>query len=420
MTGSDVVALCRDLLRIDSSNPGSTEERAAAYVANFLSSHGIRHEVVEAAPGRCSVISRALGSDRSLPALLVHSHLDVVPAHDDGWSHDPFAGAEADGCLWGRGALDMKAFVAMMLAAQAEVAAGLKPHRDVVFAYFADEEMGGTLGSQWLATHRPELFEGVTEAIGEMGGFAVPVGPATIYPVQAAERGMLWIKISIRGVAGHAAYPIRSNPIDRLATLLNRIASLRIDELPLEASLRCRAGLAAALSTDTLSAMRALGELGAFVERGERTTFVPTVVAGGAKTNVVPDVASVTIDCRFLPGSGDRALDAVTEILDEDMTMEVLQRGDGIASPVDSGLLASCRDAIAAHDPRAVVVPFVMPAGTDAQRLTSLGIAGYGFTPLTLPSGFDYLGLFHASDERVPVAAVAGGWEIFRTFLSRM
>jgi acetylornithine deacetylase/succinyl-diaminopimelate desuccinylase-like protein len=420
MTGTDVVAICRDLLRIDSSNPGSTEEKAAEYVTGFLGSLGVPHEVVEPAPGRCSVISRASGADRRLPALLVHSHLDVVPPQSEGWSHDPFGGVEADGCLWGRGALDMKAFAAMMLAAQTEIAAGMQLQRDVVFAYFADEEMGGTLGSQWLATHRPDLFDGVTEAVGEMGAFAVHAGAATIYPVQVAERGMVWIRISIPGIAGHAAYPIRSNPLDRLPTLLGRIASLHIDEAPLEASVRFRADVAAALSMDGAAVPQALGDLGSFVERGERTTFVPTVVAGGAKTNVVPDVASVTIDCRFLPGSGDRALEAVVGILDDDMTLEVLQRCDGIASPVDSALFRNCRDAIASHDPTAVVVPFVMPAGTDAQRLTTLGIAGYGFTPLALPSGFDYLGLFHAPDERVPVDAIRGGWTIFRTFLVRM
>jgi acetylornithine deacetylase/succinyl-diaminopimelate desuccinylase-like protein len=417
MTDAELISICRDLLRIDTRNPGSTEEQAAAYVTDFLAARGIASEVVEPEPGRCSVVSRMPGSNRTLPALLVHCHLDVVPPQDEGWSHDPFGGVVADGFLWGRGAVDMKGFAAMMLASQHELAARTEPPtRDVVFAYFADEEMGGGLGSRWLADRRPDLFEGVTEAVGEIGGFAVPAGSTTVYPIQVAEKGMLWLRITIPGSPGHAAYRVRGNPLERLAGLIGQVVHLRAEGEPLDASLRLRDEVRRTFGAEVDDVP--LGGLWELIEQSERTTFVPTVVRAGDKINVVPDHAVLTVDCRFVPGSKERALRAVRSLLDDDMTLEVLQESDGLDSRLESELFASCRRAVLELDPDGVVVPFVMPAGTDAQRLAVLGIAGYGFTPLTLPPGFDYLGLFHAPDERVPVAALTGGWEIFRSFLS--
>lgn len=226
-----VIEHCRALLRLDTSNPGSTEEAAAAYVVDVLSRARLPTEVVEPAPGRVSVISRHAGAEPELPALVVHCHLDVVPAQDEGWRHDPFGGVEEDGFLWGRGAVDMKDFAAMMLATQTALAEGPPPRRDIVFAYFADEEMGGGLGSRWIVENRPELFDRAAWAIGEIGGFPVTLpNGRRLYPVQVAEKGLLWFRITMRGVGAHAALTDAPNATAALGRVLGRLAHLTTED----------------------------------------------------------------------------------------------------------------------------------------------------------------------------------------------
>jgi acetylornithine deacetylase/succinyl-diaminopimelate desuccinylase-like protein len=311
----------------------------------------------------------------------------------------------------------MKDVVAMMLSAQSTLArSGVAPRRDLTFAYFADEEQGGTLGSAWLTEHRPDLFAGVAEAVGEVGGFAVTLpNGRRIYPIQCAEKGMLWARVSAAGPGGHAAFSDAPNPTVLLAQATQRLAELRTEDPP-PAAFRLLVERVGALLGDTgsdpASLLARLGSFGTMSLKAARTTFVPTVAHAGAKINVIPDTAELFVDCRFVPGGLDNALAALRSALGEGLDCELVTTTPGLAAPPDGPLAAACQAAVDAVDPGATVVPWALAAGTDGQRLAALGIACYGFAPLVLPSGFDYPAMFHAVDERVPIAALVRGSEI--------
>ncbi len=425
MTGLGAEALGHlvALLRMDTSNPGPGEAEAAVYVTDVLTRLGVPSEVLEPEPGRTSVVARIPGADPSLPALVVHGHLDVVPADPEGWTHDPFGGEVADGCVWGRGAVDMKAMVAMMLTAAGTFARGEHaPRRTIVLAFFADEEAGSALGSRWAVEHRPDLFSGATEAIGEVGGFTVTLpGGARVYPLQTAERGMLWSRVTVPGDGGHAAFSAIPNPVERAASLVGRIGTLAADGAGRDhaRAAATRLGVAADPGADEAAVLDALGPLGTLVTKGAATTFVATVISAGSKINVIPDRATVGIDCRFLPGEGPGALAAIRSVLEPDMSLEIVNETPGARAPGAGALLDACAAALLAEDPRAQVFPFTFPASTDGQHLARLGIAPYGFAPLVMPDGFDALGLFHTRDERVPVDAVVRGMRVLLDFLTR-
>lgn len=421
----DVAEVCRDLIRFDTSNPGATEQPAAEYVMRALDAAGVRYEKFEPAPGRVNVVATSPGADRSLPKLALHGHLDVVPADPSGWSRPPFAGDVVDGMLYGRGAVDMKNFIAMMLAVQLDLAAsGRQPRRDLVCCYLADEETGSVLGARWLAEKRPELLAGVGEALGEVGGFSLALpGGGRAYTIQTAERGSLWFSIRVPGVAGHAALSNASNPVRRLGPLIERIGALRVDEQAHPAfSELCRqvAELTAASTADPGKLLEPLGAFGRMALMAERTSFVPTqVLAGRAPNyNVVPGIAELGVDCRYLPGGRERALKALESVLDADMTYSMPATTLEAEAPFGGALLEAALSALKQHDAECrALLPYVMPAGTDAAALHTLGINCYGFTPLPLPDGFDYPAMFHAVDERVPVETLRRGKEILETLV---
>ena len=422
---TDVAELCRDLVRIDSSNPGSTERAAAEYVIRALAAAGVAYETFEPAPGRVNVVATLPGRDRSLPKLALHGHLDVVPADPSGWSHPPFGGEVADGMLYGRGAVDMKDFVAMMLAVQTELAGGgRQPRRDLVCCYLADEETGSVLGARWLAEKRAELLAGVGEALGEVGGFSVTLPDGgRAYTIQTAERGSLWFSIRIPGTAGHAALSTATNPVRRLGPLIERIGALRVEEEPHPAFRElCRrvAEVTGGAADDPEGLLEPLGAFGRMALMARRTAFVPTqALAGRAPSyNVVPGVAELGVDCRYLPGGRERALRALEAVLDADMTYEMPATTLEAEAPLEGPLLEAALSAVTEHDPSCcALLPYVMPAGTDAAALHTLGIRCYGFTPLPLPDGFDYPAMFHAVDERVPVESLRRGKEILETLV---
>jgi acetylornithine deacetylase/succinyl-diaminopimelate desuccinylase-like protein len=311
----------------------------------------------------------------------------------------------------------MKGGVAMMLAAELELSTRI-PDRDLIFAYFADEEMGGGLGSAWLVANRPELFDGARWAIGEIGGFrvALPDGRG-VYPLQVAEKGMLWVRISVPGVSGHAAFSTGPNPVVRVGELVDRITKLPANATTppgYDAMIRDLADLGVLDPAEPDASLRELGGFWAAAWWGARTKYTPTVVTAGDNLNVVPDFATLQVDCRFVPGDGEAALERLRTVLDDDMSLEVLIQSTALESPIDSELVQHVRQAVANADPTGVVVPFVLPAGTDAQELAKLGIAGYGFMPLMLPPGFEYFESMHAIDEHVPVDALVGGYQILR------
>ncbi|GAA5128027.1 M20/M25/M40 family metallo-hydrolase [Pseudonocardia adelaidensis] len=433
----ETIDLVRDLIRIETVNTGDAEigdgeARAARYVATRLAEAGIGSEYVEPAPGRGNLVARIPGSDPSAGALVVHAHLDVVPV-DGAWTVPPFAAEVLDDrrhgeVLYGRGAVDMKGFAGTVVAAaRALRRARVVPRRDLVLAFFADEEAGGTWGAQWLVEHRRDLFDGATEAIGEVGGFSVPVAGVArrAYLLATAEKGVGWGILRARGTAGHASRPTRDSAVARIA---RAVAAVHDHEFPVRRTEATAAFLAAFgeltgrdLTGDGAGLDRELdrlGFVGEIARAGLRNTATPTVLSAGRKANVIPGEALAEIDTRILPGCEGEVEREVERLVGDGVEVE-WRSMPPIAAPAGAPLVEALRAAVAADDPDGVVVPYLLPASTDNKNLARLGIAGYGFAPLRVPDDFDAFGMFHAVDERVPLSALRFGARvtarIFRT-----
>ncbi len=434
-----VVDICSRLVSLDSSNYGSSRsngERAVAdYIVDLLRSAGYDPALLESAPARANVLLRVAGTEPDLPALLVHGHLDVVPAEPDQWSVDPFAGLVHDGYVWGRGATDMKDAVATTLSTLLRWrVTGARPRRDVVFAFVADEEVDGELGAEWLVDHHADWFAGVDAAIGESGGSPVQVSDTAgsryrIYPVATGERGTLHMTLRATGTSGHGSRPTSDSAILHLVDAVRRIADHRwpVTLTPatrafLEATTSAL-GIPADLSTEEGAelALAAIGdELGAFVRPASRCSVNATALRAGYKVNVLPGAAEADLDVRSVPGTEDALLAALDGLLGSKVERGFISDHRGVAAPVDSHWYAAMADAIRSCDPEAVVVPFCMGGGTDAKAFSRLGIACYGFSPLGAdPDGRQPAGM-HGVDERVPVVALESGVDILETFLSRV
>lgn len=426
--GTDVAALCAGLIRFDTTNRGhgdaEGEREAAEFVADVLSRAGVEPKIVEPAPRRANVLARIPGRDSALPALLVHGHLDVVPADAADWSVPPFSGEIRDGYVWGRGAVDMKDFVAMILAA---VSDGVHPRRDVVLAFVADEEDNGLYGAQWLAAEHAAEFSGCAAAISESGAYTYRVPAAdgrtvSLYPVGAAERGTAHLRLTARGRAGHGSRRNDENAVVRLIGALGRIASHRwpVRLTPVvEAYLR-RTGQALGVAVDLSDVDGTLARLGPAASLAENTVRVsttPTMLRAGYKVNVIPGVAIAELDARVLPGTEAEMLDELDALLGPGVEREFVARQPAVQAPVDSPWFTAMGDALRAEDPGAVVVPYCLGGGTDAKAFSSLGIDCYGFAPLWLPEGFPYREMAHGVDERVPVEGLRFGTRVLKHFL---
>ncbi len=436
--GTEVASICSDLLRIDTTNPGSGERPAAEYVATLLGDVGIEPEVFESAPHRTNVVARIPGSDPSADALLVHGHLDVVPADPAEWRLHPFSGEIEDGCVNGRGAVDMKGTLSMTLAAvRGWARRGVRPKRDVVLAFLADEEDTGAYGSGHVVERHAELFEGCTEAISESGGFSVtvprgrydgdgadpePDGEAIrIYPVAVGERGTAWMRLTAHGVPGHGAKPPVDNPVAELARALARLADHRWPVRLTPAVAQLVDGVSRALGTpvdlDRLEQeAQRLGRAGALFKGVIRNSVNPTMLDAGYKVNVIPGMAQAYVDGRFLPGHREEFLETIDALLGPKITREFVSFDDAVSAPV-GGLFDELCAALVAQDPSARPVPYVMTGGTDAKSFARLGIRGYGFAPLLLDPHLDYFGMFHGVDERVPVEGLEFGVRVLDTLL---
>jgi len=421
----ETIEIARDLIRIESVNTGDPatigdgEERAARYVRDRLDEVGISGEFVLPTPGRGSLVVRIPGRDRSAGALLVHAHLDVVPVDAADWSVPPFAAEIREDdrhgeVLYGRGAVDMKGFAGTVIAVARGLArSGVVPRRDLVLAFLADEEAGGVWGAQWLVENRPELFAGVTEAIGEVGGFSVPLptahdGVRRAYLLATAEKGAGWARLRARGAAGHASQPGPDTAVLRLA---RAVAALGEHRFPVEHTDATRPFHAA---FSALTGQDAVPEL---VAAGLRHSAVPTMLAAGYKLNVIPGEAIAEVDTRVVPGGEEEFRREVERVVGEDVSVEWVLSNAPVVSPVDGPLVQTVREAVAHDDPDGVVVPYLLAASTDNKNFSRLGIAGYGFTPLRVPAGFDAFGQFHAVDERVPLAALRFGAGVLRRIL---
>ncbi len=423
----EVVDLCRDLIRIDSSNygdgSGPGERKAAEYVQGILAEVGLDAELIESDPGRASLVFRWEGADPSRPALVLHGHLDVVPAQAQDWQVDPFAGEIRDDCLWGRGAVDMKDMDAMMLAVIREmVRTGAKPARDVVVAFFADEEAGGIKGAHWLVDHRPELFEGATEAISEVGGFSIEVAGQRCYLLQTAEKGLAWLRLVAHGRAGHGSQVNTDNAVTRLCQAVARIGA---HPWPIEITPAVGAFLdgiseitGIPLNRDDPSQLLAeLGTTARWVGATLQNTANPTLLEAGYKHNVIPGTASALVDCRYLAGHEQQLMDTVTELAGEHVEVQRLVGDVALDAPFGVPLTDAMVAALLAEDPGARVLPYCLSGGTDNKSMSLLGIAGYGFAPLRLPADLDFSGMFHGVDERVPLDSLRFGTRVLRRLL---
>jgi acetylornithine deacetylase/succinyl-diaminopimelate desuccinylase-like protein len=420
--------IARDLIRFDTTNYGegrsNGETDAAEYVAAKLEELGLTPQLFESEPGRTSVVTRVKGRDRSKGALVVHGHLDVVPADPANWSVDPFGGVIKDGLLWGRGAVDMKNMDAMMLAALTDIlGAGNEPARDLVVAFFADEEAGGLRGSGHLVDTRPELFEGATEAISEVGGYSVTLAGKRAYLLQTGEKALIWVKLIARGTAAHGSRLISDNAITKLAEAVARVGR---QEFPIRltgTTTQLLAELARILDADPQQVgpdelVLSTGTASGFLQASLRTTMNPTLLQAGYKHNVIPDRAEALIDIRSLPGEEDAVLAELAELVGPDIEIVVMHRDIGLETDFGGPLVDAVVETLDRHDSGAPVLPYLLSGGTDNKALSKLGIKGYGFAPLKLPAEMNFPAMFHGVDERVPLDALVFGRRVLTDLLS--
>ena len=426
----DAKRLCQALLRIDTTNPPGNERAAAELVASALTEVGLQPELLAAQPNRTNVVVRHRGTGAK-PPLLLTAHLDVVEADATKWRRPPFSGEEYEGCLWGRGAIDMKNMAAMSTAILRRLAAaGTRLDRDVIFAAVADEEAGCDLGSRFLVEQHRSKVE-AEYAIGESGGFSLHLGDTTFYPVQVAEKGFCWIRARLVGEPGHGSMPRHDSVVTRLGEALVRIGDTQLPVHPTKYvegfldALRARQPaliqpLVKLVARPHLLARVARLVPGASIARSFSAllanTAAATVVRAGAKTNVIPGVAEFEIDGRTLPGQSDAdLLRELREVLGEGVELEIVKSAPPtVTEPYESPVFDIIRRQVEAREPDAVVVPYMIPGFTDAKYFTQTGARWYGFSPVKIEkgSGIRFADMFHGTDERVPVAGLAWGVEV--------
>jgi acetylornithine deacetylase/succinyl-diaminopimelate desuccinylase-like protein len=429
---AEVVEICRDLIRLDTTNygdgSGPGERKAAEHVAALLDEVGIESELFEGVEGRTNVVARwgGHGKGAGRDPLLLHGHLDVVPAEADDWSVHPFSGEIQDGYLWGRGAVDMKDFDAMLLSVvRARARAGAVPERPAVLCFTADEEAGGHQGAEQIVLKRPDLLEGCSEGIGEVGGFSATVRGRRVYLIEAAEKGMAWMRLTATGNAGHGSMRHPDNAVTALTTAVARIGAHQwpvrltpsmqvllgtIGEL---AGVEATPDNAEVLVEEFGSAARMLGAV-------IKNTTNPTMLSAGYKVNVVPGEATAHVDGRFLPGYEDEFFDTLAELVGERVSIDYVSRQQGLETTFDGDLVDAMTSSLLAEDPDALVAPYLMSGGTDAKHWNKLGIRCFGFSPLRLPADLDFTALFHGVDERVPTDALEFGAAVLDRFLDRV
>ena len=410
----------KHLLRIDTSNPPGNEAPAADYIATVLGEAGIEHTVRQCAPGRKNVVARLRGSGKQGP-LLLNGHLDVVPADPSEWQHPPFEAAEADGCVWGRGAIDMKNMVAMSLVTLLLLhRRGVPLERDVIFAAVADEEAGSAKGSLYLVEEHPELVR-AEYVLNEVGGYTLHMGAERFYPIQVSEKGICWFEIIAEGTSGHGSMPRRDNPVLRVARAVEALAAARLElrATPVVAQFLKTVAKGAPFPGDRLLPLlvepRLAQHLLKLLERRDpdqargigamlRETVSPTVLRAGGTINVIPSRASVQVDGRLLPGrTVAEFLADVERAVGPGVKLNVLTEHAGVEFPIDTPLYEALRGALLRHDPGATVVPYMIPGFTDAFAYARLGATCYGFSPLKLPAGMNFTGMYHGKDERIPI-----------------
>jgi len=418
------------LLRLETVNPPGNELVAAEYLASVLRSEGADPLVFTSAPGRGNVVARLKGTGERAP-LLLYSHTDVVPAEPQHWSHPPFAGEVADGFVWGRGAVDMKGAVTQQLLVVLLLKrAGILLKRDVIFAATADEEIGGMdgYGMSWLAKRHPDLLR-ADFGISEVGGYNREFNGRPVYLIQVAEKGTCWGKVRATGRHGHASLPHHDNAVVHLARALERLAARGLPHHLTNAANGFLDAASAAVGSELGTALQRLKtpqgaaqmfegelkhhELYSFLFAMLHNTATPTGLAAGVKTNVIPSVAEATIDGRVLPDfDTETFLQELRTVMGDSFEYEVILASPPVETRHDTPFYALMAETLQRHDPRASVVPYLMSAATDAKYLAPLGVPTYGFTPMQMPPDLDFMGMFHAHDERAPIAGLGWGVQV--------
>ena len=423
----EVVGICRDLIRIDTTNPGDHsgpgERQAAELVAALLAEVDVEAQILESHPKRASVVARITGQDPAKPALLIHGHLDVVPANANDWQRDPFGGEIADDCVWGRGAVDMKDMDSMLLAVVRHRQREQRPPaRDIVLAFTADEEAGGTWGARYLVDNHADLFEGVTEAVGEVGGFSMTVAGQRLYLMQTAEKGMAWLRLTATGTAGHGSMIQSDNAVTELAEAVARVGRHEWPTRLIPSVQAFLENLCQVLAidfnhNDPSQALSKIGPATRLIGATLKNTTNPTGLRAGYKVNVIPQTATAEIDGRFLPGYEEEFYAELDKLLGPSVTREFIHRDIALETTPDGDLYDTMTSALLAEDPAARVVPYCLSGGTDAKSFSLLGMRCFGFTPLQLPADLDFSGMFHGIDERVPVDGLRFGTRVLDRFL---
>ncbi len=427
----EVAGLCSDLIRFDTSNFGPSgshgEREAAEYVAARLDEVGIESTLLESEPRRTTLVAdwAPEGCDTSVAPLLIHGHTDVVPAIAADWQVDPFAGEIIDDYVWGRGAVDMKDFDAVVLSVVRErTRAGRAPRRPVRLVFTADEEAGGPLGATWLADQHPELVADCSEAIGEVGGFSLTVNEKRLYLVQTAEKGLAWLNLVADGRAGHGSMRNDDNAITSLAEAVSRVGNhqwpARIHPAQRQFLDAIEQALGVQISTDDAETTLArLGSIARMVGATMSNTANPTMLDAGYKLNVIPGHARAGLDGRFVPGYEQEFYETIASLLGDRVRYEVAISERAVETTFDGDLVDAMRASLATQDPEATAVPFIMSGGTDAKAWSRLGVRCFGFAPLRLPPELDFVALFHGVDERVPVESLQFGCRVLDDFLDR-
>ena len=423
----DTIRMCQELIRIPSVNFGDgkgDEKDVANYVVKQLADVNIESTIYESAPGRCNVIARIKGSNPNRPGLVVHGHLDVVPANAADWSVDPFSAELKDGYIWGRGAVDMKNMDAMILATVRSWArTGYVPERDIVLAFFADEEAGSIYGSHYMVKNHPEVFAGCTEAVSEVGGFSVTVaGGKRLYLIETAEKGIHWMKLTAHGRAGHGSVMNDENALTRLTEAVAKIGNYT---WPQRYSKTVKAFFKRVADEtgkpydekDLQPLLEEVGFAARMIGATLQNTANPTMLEAGYKANVIPGSASAVIDGRFIPGFEDELNSTIKSLIGEHITVETITRDKSLEVPFEGDLVEAMCNALIKEDAEAIPVPYVMSGGTDNKALADLGIIGYGFSPLKLDADFNFAAMFHGVDERVPVEGLIFGARVLKDFL---
>lgn len=426
------VEILQRLIRFNTTNPPGEEAECIAYIRGLLTEAGIESTVLERTTNRPNLIARIPGAGR-VPPLLLYGHVDVVTTENQEWERPPFDGELIDGYVWGRGALDMKGGVAMLLSAFLRAnAEGLQPPGDILLAIVSDEEAGGDEGAKFLVESHADLFKDVRYALGEFGGFSFYVGKKRFYPIMVAEKQICWMKATLRGPGGHGSIPVRGGAMAKLAHLLKQL-----DEKPLPIHVTAAArmmfepmaeaigGLNGRILKQLTSPALATGVLNLLGERGQlftpllRNTVSATILQGSTKVNVIPSEVSVELDGRLLPGfAPEDMLNELRPILGAEVQLEVLRYDPGPAA-LNMGLFNTLAGILREADPDGVPIPLLLSGVTDARFFSRLGIQTYGYLPMTLPEDMNFSQIIHAANERVPAAAIEFGAQAIYQALQR-